>query len=260
MTLRSIFLMAPAEVSRAEAGPAAFAVALAAKSGARLTIFCVALDVTSPGPQADAAAVAENIRLAAEARGVDAVVVCDHSHAIGVHEAAANHARLHDLTIGGVDDRGLLSERKLVEHLLFASGRPALLVPADWHGEIAVGTIGLAWDNSRAAARAMADAVQLLAPEQLVVLSVTDDKPLTDVLDPAQLAATLGRFGQATSLVTAELNGRSVGEALQAGAIAHGARVLAMGAFGHSRLRNFVLGSATGDVIGGLRMPVLLSH
>lgn len=259
MTLRTILLVAPAEVSRPDCGPSAFAAALAAMAGAKLTIFCVALDVTSPGQTADAVGVAERLRASAEAQGVEAVVVSDHSHAIGVHEVVAEHARLHDISIAGTDGRGLLSERQLAEYLMFESGRPVLLVPHDWHGEVVIDKLCIAWDNSRAAARALGDAA-LLGMREAVFLSVTDDKPLSTDLAPADIVRAANRAGMAATFVTTSLNGRSIGDALQAEAAARGAAVLAMGAFGHSRLRRFVLGSATSGIMAGLRMPVLLSH
>lgn len=260
MTINSIFLLAPAEFARPEEGPIAFAVALAAKAGAKLTIFCVALDVTSPGSTVDAIAAGEKLMAAAAAHGVDATLVSEHSHAVGIHEVVAEHARLHDISVSGINSEGLLSERQIAEYLMFESGRPVLLVPSHWRGEVVTDKLCVAWDNSRSSARALSDAFHVVGCDNVVFLSITDEKALASDLDPDDMVRAARRGGLVATTASASLAGRDIGNALQAEAIASGAGLLAMGAFGHSRLRSFVLGSATRGILADLKMPVLLSH
>ena len=72
--------------------------------------------------------------------------------------------------------------------------------------------------------------------------------------------SSLEERGLTAAARDAELGGRSIGAALQAAAVEAGAELLVMGGYGHSRLRDFVLGGATRDVFADLRLPVLVSH
>jgi nucleotide-binding universal stress UspA family protein len=177
----------------------------------------------------------------------------------GTLEAAAAEARLHDLAIlpwtGGP---GVAQD--MAQSLVFGSGRPVILVP---EGTVAapLAHLAVAWDGSRAAARALADSLPLLAPGgRISVLAVQDEKALAGAGQAAQLTAALTARGHAAGLVALSAGGRPVADVLQDGALAAGAGLLAMGGFGHSRLRDFVLGGATKAILQHLRMPVLLSH
>ena len=260
MTTRSILLFAPAETADARHGPAAYAIGLAKQHGASLTIFSVALDVTTPGRRTDAPTAAAAICEAAEGAGVRCSVVTEHSHAIGVPEVIAEHARVHDLSVTGSDGDGLLSERQIAEHLMFDSGRPVLVVPRAYADSPVHGSAAIAWDHSAAAARALGDAVALLSVEEAHFLAIGGDKPLRGDLDSGQLVALAERRGLQARHATVALGDRTIADALQQEARSRGAGLLVMGAFGHSRLRRFVLGSATAAVLEATRMPTLLSH
>ena len=75
-----------------------------------------------------------------------------------------------------------------------------------------------------------------------------------------RLADALRKRGLVAEGFAIEARDCSIGESLQVGAIEHGARLLVMGGYGHSRMRDFVLGGATEGVLNDLRLPVLLSH
>lgn len=260
MSLRSIFLFAPAETGSAQAGPSALAIDLARNHGATLTAFVVPLDVTTPGRDTDATAVAQGIAEAARTAGVDCQTVTSHSHAMTVHEAICQQARLHDLIVTGTDDSSMLSERNIAEHLLFESGRPVLLVPQS-HGAGAGGSqAAVAWDSTAAAARALGDAVALLDLDAADFLTISGEKDLPADLAESLLVTTSARRGLTARHSVAELGSRSIAAALQDEAHARGAALLVMGGFGHSNLRRWVLGSATSDLFAGLTMPVLLSR
>ena len=235
MTVRSILLFAPAETADARHGPAAYAIGLARQHDASLTIFSVTLDVTTPGRRIDAPTAAAAIREAAEGAGVRSSVVTEHSHAIGVHDVIA-------------------------EHLMFDSGRPVLVVPRAHADSPAHGSAAIAWDNSAAAARALGDAVALLSVEEAHFLAIGGDKHLRGDLDSSQLVALAERRGLHARHATVALGNRTIADALQQEARSRGAGLLVMGAFGHSRLRRFVLGSATAGVLEATHMPTLLSH
>lgn len=174
-------------------------------------------------------------------------------------EAAATEARAFDLSLlawGAAD--GIV--RELAQAVIFESGRPAILVPATTQAA-PLEHIAIAWDGSRVAARALGDALTLL-PEsgRVSVLTVRNEKPLADSDLAASLQASLKKRRVDAAAVDVPLDGRPVALALQQAAISSGAGLLAMGGFGHSRLRDFVLGGATQGVLQDLRLPVLMSH
>lgn len=177
----------------------------------------------------------------------------------GAQAVAAVEARLYDLAlVPWTADSAAAPD--MAQALVFGAGRPVVLVPASATGG-ALDHIAVAWDESRVAARALADALALLAPGgRVTVLTVQDEKPLAKAGVAAVLAAALNGRGHAAQAVEVALQGRTIAAALQETAQAQGAQMLVMGAFGHSRLRDFVLGGATKGVLADLRMPVLLAH
>lgn len=124
-----------------------------------------------------------------------------------------------------------------------------------------VGHVALAWDGSRAAARALADVMPLLSDNaRITAITVNGDKALDDDDISARLASTLRERGVEAWSRIVYPGGRTISAALQEAAIQAGAGLLAMGGFGHSRLRDFILGGATQGVFADVRLPVLISH
>jgi nucleotide-binding universal stress UspA family protein len=120
--------------------------------------------------------------------------------------------------------------------------------------------IAIAWDGSRAAARAVADASALIGrAARISVLSVTDDKPMWEA-GARRLADSLRDRGLDAEAIVCKRGGRPIGETLQDRAVELGAGLLVMGGYGHSRLREFVLGGATQGVLDAPRIPILMSH
>ena len=153
-----------------------------------------------------------------------------------------------------------MTERMVAEYLMFESGRPVIVVPVAFDAAYQTGPFGVAWDNTPAAARALGDAIALLDPEQLHFVTIVGEKQLQTDLDRDALVKVISRRGVKADHLNVALGGRSIGAALQQEAVTAGAHMLIMGAFGHSRLRSFVLGSATADILKNLQIPTLLSH
>ena len=168
-------------------------------------------------------------------------------------------ARYHDLALVGIGASDV-TPRATAEAAIFGSGRPALLVPED----APVGVFGhvmIAWDGSRVAARAVSDAGDFLQRAQTVTIaSVTDEKALPDEDPGSRLAEYVSRHDIQATVARVQSRGRPIAETLQKHAQEIGAGLLVMGGFGHSRMRDFVLGGATGGILKDLRLPVLLSH
>jgi nucleotide-binding universal stress UspA family protein len=118
----------------------------------------------------------------------------------------------------------------------------------------------VAWNGSREAARAVADALPLLAAaERVSILMVRPEPDGMGAPPGADVTHHLGRHGVKVEPVRIDDAG-DVGALLLARCAAAGADVLVMGAYGHSRLRELVLGGATRTVLHETTLPVLLSH
>jgi nucleotide-binding universal stress UspA family protein len=121
-------------------------------------------------------------------------------------------------------------------------------------------TIAIAWDGGRSASRAVHDAMPLITKaRKAVLLTAYSDKEIGEA-SVAELSAYLDRHGVATSHHDVSSPGKVLGAAFQTAAHENGAGLLVIGAFGHSRLRDFVLGGVTRDILHELKMPVFLSH
>ncbi|MDO8884675.1 MAG: universal stress protein [Pseudotabrizicola sp.] len=184
------------------------------------------------------------------------------SHEVVVGEApasAATEARYFDLSLV-LWSAEPVAIQDMAQALIFGSGLPVILVPPTV-AAATVDHIAIAWDESRVAARALGDALRILRPRGKVsVLTVQDEKALNGTGLAQTLASALVLRGYDARAVNLTLDGKSIAMALQDAALVEGAQILAMGGFGHSRIRDFILGGATKGVLGDLRMPVLLAH
>lgn len=199
------------------------------------------------------------VRTQAAARSVPftARVAKDQPGLIG--DLAAEQARYLDIALAGIEP-GNDAMRMVAEAMIFGSGRPTILLPPDSPTE-RLDHIVIAWDGSRAAARAVADA--RLAFERasgVTVLTVTDEKPLKEKHAGERLAANLQAGGLKAGFEAIQAEDAPIAETLQRYALENGAGLLVMGGYGHSRLRDFVLGGATQGVLDDLKLPVLLAH
>ena len=121
--------------------------------------------------------------------------------------------------------------------------------------------VGIAWDFSRPAARAVADAMPILMQADIVrIVIVTNDKPTDASHSVEALVDNLAAHGIDAIVDEVPARGRPVGEALEHYAHGHFLNLLVMGAYGHSRFRDFLLGGATKSVVANPPLPVFLSH
>ncbi|WP_374446898.1 universal stress protein [Stella sp.] len=176
----------------------------------------------------------------------------------------AHHARYCDLAIVGQDDPDTpASPDGIAEAVVMGSGRPVLVVPYAGRFRTVGSNVLVAWDGGREAARAVNDALPLMAPGATVtVLSLNPDHTAAGGTGyPGQdISAHLARHGvrvEAANYVTEDI---SVGDMLLSRAADLGADLVVMGAYGHSRLRDFVLGGATRHMLAHMTVPVLMSH
>jgi len=181
-----------------------------------------------------------------------------------VSEAVVGQARQADLVILGQvnpDHRLPPEGRQLVEDVLMTSGRPILVIPYIGRFETVGSRILVGWNNSREAARAVNDALPLLAKAtSVVVLEASPRKSATDDVTSAGLTRHLTRHGINAETSRTVLVDTSAPDLLLNYAADLGADLLVIGGYGHSRVRELVLGGVTHELLRHMTLPVLMSH
>lgn len=194
---------------------------------------------------------------AAAKAGVSCESMLERCQTVEVPELLVEYARLRDLTIMPEQN-----DRWYAEAVMFGSGRPTLILPQKPRSRpFELGTVAVAWDFSRAAARAVSDAMPLLEKAKRVrVVTVLNEKRLDRKHSAEELSKNLSRHGIDVVLDGVDAQGRPIGAVLEAYVASHGVDLLVMGAYGHSRLREFVLGGATNSLLSKPPLPILFSH
>lgn len=199
---------------------------------------------------------------AAEKRGVFQERISEHCLTSEVPNVFIEYARLRDLTIVPVPE-GDYIDQWYAESVIFGSGRPTVILPHTRKRteSFALNTVIVAWDFSRPATRAVADAMPILEKAKRVcVLTVTNEKTIDTRRSGAELAKHLARHGVDVVLDEVDAKGRSIGDVFEAHLTYRNANLLVMGAYGHSRIREFILGGATKRMLTRPPVPILLSH
>lgn len=171
-------------------------------------------------------------------------------------------ARLHHVTVQPLR-KDTQDQFDLAERLIFESGRPVLIFPEEPVRPLAtaIQTVAVAWDGSRQAARAVADALPFIRRAKTVrAFTATDDKPLSSA-QAQQFVEYLANFGiEAVHEDVRKTDQHSIGSFMEAYVASRSVDLLVMGAYGHSRLREFILGGATRSILANPPCWVLLSH
>lgn len=169
------------------------------------------------------------------------------------------YARLRDLAIVPLAEG---DDQSCLQAIIFGSGKPTLVVPehsASHQFELGIAVV--AWDFSRTAARAVADALPLLQmAKQVRVIAISGEKPIDTRRSAEELAKNLARHGVEVILDKVASKGASIGEVLESHVRSFDADLLVMGAYGHTRLREFILGGATRSLLAKPPVPIFFSH
>jgi len=182
-----------------------------------------------------------------------------------VAPTVALHARYADLVILGQvnpDAKPPGTAAELVEHVLLAAGRPVLAIPYIAKPVPLGRNVLVGWNGSREAARALNDAIPIIAGAQAVtVLAINPRHGIQGDGDvpAADIALHLARHGlraEADHMVT----DIPEGAALLDYAADHGCDLIVIGGYGHSRLREFALGGVTRTLLQSMTVPILMSH
>jgi nucleotide-binding universal stress UspA family protein len=196
--------------------------------------------------------------LPAEWREVDA-------GAGSVADVAIEHAHAADLIVAAQTDRTWAGSGHLdvADQLVMESGRPVLIVPNQGERKALGRKILVAWNARREAARAAFDALPLLeraAEVKCIWINPQSEEAVARDVPAADICAALARHGVECEAAETVRPCSNVGRTLLASAQDFGADLLVMGCYGHSRLREFVLGGASEHVLKNMTIPVLMSH
>jgi nucleotide-binding universal stress UspA family protein len=199
---------------------------------------------------------------AAMKRGVFQERISEQCLTSQVPDVLIEYARLRDLTIIPVPE-GDHVDQWYSESIIFGSGRPTIVLPHTRRrtAPFALDNVIVAWDFSRPATRAITDAMPILEKAKRVcVLTVSNEKAIGTRRSGAELAKHLARHGVDVVLDEVDAKGRRIGEVFEAQVTYRSADLLVMGAYGHSRIREFILGGATKSMLARPPVPIFLSH
>jgi nucleotide-binding universal stress UspA family protein len=172
-----------------------------------------------------------------------------------VHEV-----RLADLVVVGQDDpdRPEPVRESLIESILFHAGAPLLLVPRKAAPKLDGRRVLIAWDGSITASHAVRSAMPFLKAAEIVDVVIVDDGK--ELPTGQRVTAYLSRHGITVAPRTVPNPGRDVSAVVRQIAAETGAGLVVMGAYGHSRLLQWILGGATSGMLKSLTVPVLMTH
>jgi len=174
-------------------------------------------------------------------------------------DAFSRLARYFDATVLQQPDPHGSDTSDVIEAVLFGSGRPVLIVPYI-HVPPHLGTVVVAWDEGRPAARAVADALPLIKmAHRVAIVSVTDGGEERS-LPSEGMARHLARHGTKAEAVRLTSGEMGVANTLLSYAADVDAGLIVMGGYGHSRLREVVLGGTTRTILQSMTVPVLMAH
>jgi nucleotide-binding universal stress UspA family protein len=168
--------------------------------------------------------------------------------------------RISDICVMGLSPLGT-DARFGIEDWLFGSGRPCLLYPDKAEQPFSIKNVLICWDFSRSAARTVSDALPLLHNATRIRIAIfrgEKDLPVEDASKP--LVAFLAAHGVSAETEHIDIGDRTIGRAILEHANASHADLIIMGAFGHSRMQEFMLGGATKELLDKSTIPLFMSH
>jgi len=199
---------------------------------------------------------------AAKPTGISAETRIISASIAGAADEIGHIGRRFDLVVVGQPERTKsLPDEVIDEGVLFGSGRPVVFVPFIHKGGMTLGRIMICWDGGRAAARAVADAMPFLhKAKQVEVVVISGKEGNKNQIPGADLGQHLARHGLKVDVKRIISPDVDVPSTILSHAADSAADMIVMGGYGHSRLREFVLGGATRGLLESMTVPVLMSH
>lgn len=171
-------------------------------------------------------------------------------------------ARLYDLSVVLQPETEQSSfDNDLPREILFQSGGPVLFVPHIFRGAFKARRIGICWDGSRTAGRALHDAAPFLAQaESIVTITVNEADSIPAEVSSDNLAKHLTRLGLSTKIIGLSAERSEIQPTILSLAADESLDLLVMGGYGHSRLQESFLGGVTRAMLQAMTVPTLMSH
>jgi len=171
-------------------------------------------------------------------------------------------ARLYDLTVVLQPDAAQDTyDNRTATEILFQAGGPVLFVPHIFRGTFRTNRIGICWDGSRLAARAFKDARPFLSQaEELVTISINEAQVVPAEASARKLTEHMARAGLTTTLLELTAEHSEIEPSILSLAADESLDMLVMGAYGHSRLQEGILGGVTREMLKTMTIPTLMSH
>ena len=215
--------------------------------------------------RAESAAEADRAKNAFQKNARRAAISADSMVISGTASDAAKKlgelARDYDLSIiAQAQPDGDVAENMAIESALFGSGRPVLVVPYIQSSGLKLDRVMVCWDGSRNAARAVGDAMPFLRRAGTIDVVSVDRQERRNELVGARIATHLARHGLKVELKPIVAPDSDVANAILSFAADNSTDLIVMGGYGHTRLREFVLGGATGGILGSMTVPTLMAH
>jgi nucleotide-binding universal stress UspA family protein len=212
--------------------------------------------------EADAKSAIDRFAQATGRAGLSAEPLTITASLAGAGQQFGRIARRFDLAVVGQAEPEIGAiENIIAETTLFESGRPMIMVPYIQKGPLKLNKVMVCWDGSRQAARAIGDAMPLLAKAGRVeIVIIANDPGKQDEIEGIDMGQHLARHGLKVEVQRIPGGDVDVADALLSHAADSGADFLVMGGYGHSRLREFVLGGVTRTIFHSMTVPTLMAH
>ena len=172
-------------------------------------------------------------------------------------------ARRFDLSVFMQSEPDGVDNDDMIETSLFESGRPLIVVPYIQKEGLNLDHMVCCWDGSRAAARAINDALPLLVKAMTVDLLIVLNEKTTSAgneIRGAEIAKHLARHDVKVQIVTVPAPDIDVTNAILSYVADVSGTLIVMGGYGHARLREVILGGVTRDMLKTMTVPVFMSH
>lgn len=170
-------------------------------------------------------------------------------------------ARLYDLTVVLQPEPDYNTfDNTVPQEILFQSGGPVVFIPYTHKGPFEPKHIGIAWDGSRLAARALRDAAPFLAHAQTVTIISVNEKELAADVSATALKAHLARHKLTAGIVRMSADHSDIQPTILSIAADSELELIVMGGYGHSRLKERILGGVTRGMLQSMTVPTLMSH
>jgi len=170
-------------------------------------------------------------------------------------------ARRFDVAVVGQAQREHgASDELMIEGALFESGRPVVVVPYIQKQGLTLDRVLACWDGGRMSARAIADAMPFLERAKAVDIVIVTEERKNDEITGANMTEHLARHGVTANVKRIARGDLAIADVILDYAADSGADFMVMGGYGHSRLREFILGGVTRGILGSMTVPVLMSH